>query len=224
MTGVYERALGDEANDLHPKLRERYTLDADDGALCVGRGEMDISRGTHVLPALYAMASQDLLFPEGGHGVPFTVKTVGFRDDAGDEALATVREFSFGRRRRRFDSLTVWDEDNERLLDFLGTDGLLVSELLPSVEAGALVVGSGRQWVRRDERYVRLPGLLAANVEVRDRYDDADERYHVDAVVENVLAGHVLSYRGSFTQEMETLDAVSDDFRPTHRLDALPPR
>ncbi|QCJ46707.1 DUF4166 domain-containing protein [Haloprofundus sp. MHR1] len=224
MTGVYERALGDGVDDLHPKVRERYALDADDDVLCVGRGEMDISRGTHVLPALYAMAPRNLLFPEGGHDVPFTVKTVGLRDDAGREALATIREFSFGRRRRRFDSLTVWDDENERLLDFLGTDGPLVSELLPSVDAGALVVGSGRQWVRRGERYARLPGPLAANVEVRDRYDDADERYHVDAVVENVLAGHVLSYRGAFGQERRTLDAVPDDLRPTRGLDVLPPR
>ncbi|WP_224449573.1 DUF4166 domain-containing protein [Haloprofundus salilacus] len=224
MTGVYERALGSEADELHPEVRERYVLDAEDDALCVGRGEMNISRGTHVLPALYAMASRNLLFPEAGNDVPFTLKTVGLRDDAGREALSTIRTFRFDHGRRRFDSLTVWDAENGRLLDFLGTGGLLVTELRPSVEAGALVVESGRQWVRRGDRYVRLPALLAASVEVRERYDDADERYHVDAVVENRLAGHVLSYRGTFTQETETLETIPDEFRPTRGLDALPPR
>jgi hypothetical protein len=170
------------------------------------------------------MTSRNLLFPEGGKRVPFTVQTVGYRTEAGYEALTTRREFAFARRRRRFDSLTVWDHENDRLLDFLGTGGLVVSELHPRVEAGALVVEGGRQWLRSGEDYVRLPGPLAASVEVRDRFDEADERYHVLATVENPLAGHILSYRGTFTQESRKLDTVPDDLRPTRNLTTLPPR
>jgi hypothetical protein len=212
MTGVYERALGDAADELHPMVRERYGIGPDDEVACVGRGRMDISRGTHVLPALYAMTTQDLLFPEGGHDVPFTVTTVGSGNEAGFEVLTTRREFEFDSTRRRFDSRTVWDAARERLFDFLGRDGLLASELRPRVEAGALVVESGRQWLRLGDRYLPIPEPLAASVEVRDRYDDADERYHVTAVIENPLAGHVLSYRGSFTQEMTDLDRVPEEF------------
>lgn len=221
MTGVYEHALGTEADDLHSKVRDRYALDADDTTASVGRGTMDISRGTHILPALYAMASRNLLFPEAGKTVPFSVTTFGCRTDGGDEALVTRREFAFPRRRRRFDSLTVWDDENERLLDFLGTGGLLVSELFPRVEAGALVVESGRQWLRRDDSYHRLPGPLAASVEVRDRFDETDEQYHVLATVENTLAGHVMSYRGAFTQEDCERDDV-DTTPTTQGLKVLP--
>ena len=224
MPGVYEHALDSAAADLHPNVRERYALGPDDALVCVGSGKMDISRGTHVLPALYAMTGQDLLFPEAGRKVPFTVTTAAYRTDAGFEALTTRREFAFPRTQRRFDSLTVWDDHHGRLLDFLGRDGHLVSELRPRVEAGALVVDGGRQWARLGDRYVRLPGPLAASVEVRDRYDDADERYHVLATVENPLAGHILSYRGSFTQEIRDVDAVPDDLRLGATLDTLPPR
>ncbi|SFK69696.1 protein of unknown function [Halogranum rubrum] len=221
MTGVYEHALGSEADDLHPKVRDRYAVDADGTTASVGRGTMDISRGTHVLPALYAMTPRNLLFPEAGKGVPFSVTTFGCRTDGDHEALVTRREFAFPRRRRRFDSLTVWDDENDRLLDFLGTGGLLVSELRPRVEAGALVVESGRQWLRRDDSYHRLPGPLAASVEVRDRFDEVDERYHVVATVENTLAGHILSYRGTFTQEDRERGDV-DTTPPTERLTTLP--
>lgn len=223
MTGVYEHALGAEVDELHQKVRERYSTDSEDDAICAGQGKMDISRGTHVLPALYAMAGRNLLFPEAGHDVPFSVRTAGFRNETGREVLATIREFKFGRKRRRFDSLTVWDADNERLLDFLGTDGLLVSELHPHVEAGALVVEAGKQWLRLGDRYVPMQGPLAVDVEVRDRYDDTDERYHVSATIENTLAGHVLSYRGAFTQEMERSETVPDDMRPTRGIKTLPP-
>lgn len=223
MTGIYERALGAEADELHRRVRERYSTDPEDDVIYVGRGKMDISRGTHVLPTLYAMAGRNLLFPEAGHDVPFSVRTAGFRDETGREVLATIREFTFGDKRRRFDSLTVWDAASERLLDFLGTDGLLVSELHPHVEAGALVVEAGRQWLRLGGQYIPMTGPLAVDVEVRDRYDTADERYHVTATIENTLAGHVLSYRGAFTQEMERIETIPKDMRPTRGVETLPP-
>lgn len=221
MTGVYERALGEAADDLHPKVRERYSIGTEDG-VTVGRGEMDVSRGTHVLPALYAMTARDMLFPEAGHDIPFSVTTVGYDLD-GHEAMTTRRTFEFGGKTRRFDSVTVWDADGERLLDFLGRGGPIATELHPRVEAGALVVEAGRQWVHLGDHYVRLPGPLAADVEVRDRYDDAGECYYVLATVENALAGHILSYRGSFTQELTERDEVAD-LRPIRRLPTLPPR
>jgi len=171
MTGVYERALAAAADDLHPQVRERYSLSPDDEVATVGSGLMDITRGALALPVLAVMPARNLLFPESGTDVPFTVTTAGYRTAAGHEALTTVREFDFGDRCRRFDSLTVWDDANGRLLDFLGTGGHVVSELQPRVEDGALVVAGGRQWVRLAGRYVRLPWPLAVDVTVRDRYE-----------------------------------------------------
>lgn len=34
MTSVYESALGDDFRRLHPRIRERYGFDSDDGAGC----------------------------------------------------------------------------------------------------------------------------------------------------------------------------------------------
>lgn len=228
MTGVYEYALGDRAGNLHPAVRDRYALGADDPVATVGSGRMEITRGTLALPALYAMPARNLLFPESGTDVPFTVTTVGHRTDDGYEALTTRREFEFDGTRRRFDSLTVWDPGDAttpgRLLDFLGTGGHVVSELHPRVEDGALVVAGGRQWVRAGGRYVRLPGPLAADVEVRDRYDEASDRFHVVATVESALAGTIMTYRGSFTQDDREMETVPDDLRPTRTVTPLPPR
>ncbi|WP_324664976.1 DUF4166 domain-containing protein [Haloarcula sediminis] len=222
MTGVYERALGEAADDLHPKVRERYALGPGDG-VTVGRGRMDISRGVHTLPALYAMTTRDMLFPEAGHDVRFAVTTVGY-ELGGNEAMTTRRVFNFDGTRRRFDSVTVWDEQNKRLLDYLGRGGLVATELHPRVEDGALVVEAGRQWLHRTGRYVALPDALAAGVEVRDRYDEAGERYHVLATVENPLAGHILSYRGTFTQASEARgDRDIERFKPMATLPKLPP-
>lgn len=222
MTGVYEAALGDGWRDLHPRVRKRYAVESADDVAGVGTGTMDVSRGVHVLPALALMPAANLLFPESGRDVPFTVVTVGGTDVAGREALATLREVRFPRTRRRFDSLTVWDDEGERLLDFLGTGGHLVAELRPRVEAGGLVVESGRQWLRAGGRYVRLPSPMAVDVTVRDRYDEVADRYHVDAVVESSLAGHVLGYRGTFTQSTVAREAVPATARPGEGARRLP--
>jgi len=223
MTGVYERALGEAAADLHPKVRSRYGLASDELVRCIGHGRMDISRGTHVIPVLAVLAHQNMLFPESGHDVPFTVTTIGYETAAGYEALTTSRVFEFSRRRRRFDSLTLWDDDNDRLLDFLGSDGRIVSELHPRVEAGALVVEAGRQWLRTDGRYIPLVGPMAVDVEVRDRYDETDDQYHVLATVENTLAGHIMSYRGAFTQKQTPVETVPPTLRLGDELSTLPP-
>jgi len=222
VTGVYERALGAAAADLHPNVRDRYSLGPADG-VTVGRGRMDISRGDYVFPALYAMTERDMLFPETGDDVRFAVMTVGYELD-GHEAMTTRRVFNFDGTRRRFDSVTVWDAANERLLDYLGRGGLVATELHPRVEDGALVVEAGRQWSHWTGRYVPLPGPMAAGVEVRDRYDEADERYHVLATVENPLVGHILSYRGTFTQADEPRgDHDVERLKPMSGLPKLPP-
>jgi hypothetical protein len=224
MTGIYEHALGSEVDELHPKVRERYSIDSDDNLISIGRGKMDISRGTHVLPALYVMPARNLLFPEAGDNVPFTLKTIGFREESGYEVLATIREFDFDQTHRRYDSLTVWDADNERLLDFLGTGGNLVAELNPRVEGGILIVESNRQWFRFDDQYVRLPESLAVSVKIRDRYDEVDDQFYVNAVIENALAGHVFSYRGMFTHETDEIESVPSDMQTTTEIYALPPK
>jgi hypothetical protein len=223
MTGVYEHALGEDAAALHPKVRERYGIASDDGVACIGRGEMDITHGALFLPVLAAMPAENLLFPETGEDVPFTVTTVGHRLPAGHEALTTRRAFEFGDRTRTFDSLTVWDADRGRLFDFLGTHGLVASELHPRVEDGALVVEGGKQWARPGGRYVPLPGALAAEVTVRDRYDADAGCFHVDASVHNGLAGELVTYRGEFTQEFREMDPVPADLRPVGGLSTLPP-
>jgi len=240
VTGVYEYALGDEADELHPKVRERYGLGPDEEYATVGRGLMDITRGTLALPVLYAMPVRNLLFPESGADVPFSVTTVGFRDPMGYEALTTRREFEFDGKVRKYDSLTVWDAgrtsssepsvadapddaDRGRLLDFLGTGGHVVSELHPRVEDGALVVEGGKQWTRVGDRYLPTPGPLAVDVTVRDRYDESDECFYVTATVESSLAGHVLGYEGSFTHEQRAMETVPPDLRPTTGIDPLPP-
>ncbi|MDZ7745229.1 MAG: DUF4166 domain-containing protein [Halobacteriales archaeon] len=220
MTGVYAAKLGDEADNLHQRVRDRYALASTDDSVCVGRGEMDITRGTLVLPGLYAMPHWNLLFPERGEAVPFTVTTAGV-EVAGREALITQRAFTFESTTRRFDSLTVYDDDRDRLFDFLGRGGHIVSELHPRVESGELVIEGGKQWARVAGRYLPLAGPMAATVEVRDNFLDSEDCFRVRAEVTNPLVGEILGYSGTFTQTTESRETES--LRPGATPTTLPP-
>lgn len=224
MTGVYARALAEAAADLHPKVQERYGRGSGPDVVTVGRGEMDVDSGTLALPALYAMTTQDLLFPETGTDVPFTVTSAEYRTDAGHQVLGMRREFEFDGTVRRFDDRTLWDADGGRLLDYLGSGGHLVSELHPVVEDGALVVEGGRQWLRVGGRYVRLPGPLAADVAVRDHYDDDAARYGVQVELRSPVAGELASFDGRFSQEQYPDRDVPEALRPDYDFTPLPPR
>lgn len=224
MKSVYARALGEAAADLHPKVRERYGTEIEDAVVCVGNGRMDIDHGSLALPALYTMTTQNILFPETGEGVPFTVTSAEYRTDAGHQVLGMRREFTFEGTVRRFDSRTLWDAADQRLLDFLGSSGRLVSELHPRVEDGALIVEGGRQWLRVGRRYLRLPGPLAADVRVRDHYDDDAERYGVHATLQSALTGEILSYDGTFTQELDADREIPAYLRPSVDFETLPSR
>lgn len=219
MTGVYAAKLGAETDHLHRRVRDRYALDSTDDSVCVGRGEMDITRNTLLLPGLYAMPHWNLLFPERGEAIPFTVTTAGV-EVAGREALITQRAFSFESTTRRFDSLTVHDDDRDRLFDFLGRGGHIVSELHPRVESGELVIEGGKQWARVAGRYLPLAGPMAATVEVRDNFLDSEDRFRVRAEVTNPLVGEVLGYSGKFTQKTESRE--TDSLRPGATPTTLP--
>lgn len=219
MTGVYASKLGDETDHLHQRVHDRYALESTDDRVCVGRGKMDITRGTLLLPGLYAMPHWNLLFPERGDAVPFTVTTAGV-EVAGNEALITQRAFDFESTTRRFDSLTVYDDDRDRLFDFLGRGGHIVSELHPRVESGELVIKGGKQWAWVAGRYLPLAGPMAATVEVRDNFLDGEDRFRVRAEVTNPLVGEILGYSGKFTQKIESRDTES--LRPSAKPTTLP--
>lgn len=209
MTSVYESALGDDFEKLHPRLRERYGFDSGDGVAHVGRGRMErVESNPIARPILALLARRDLPFPETGRDVPFSTRTDTFEDADGNETLVLLRGFEVGRD-RRFDARMTYDPERGCVVDALGRAGRLVTELHPSVgEDGALLIRAGRQWLRAGGRSWPVPRLLRASVDVEEGYDDAADRYLIDVTVTSPLIGFVFGYSGTFTAERVSCDAV----------------
>lgn len=206
MTGLFRRALGESWDDLHPKVRERYGVVADEDREVVGSGEMSrLRRSTLALPALWLGTFDDFVFPESGTDVPFTITTEAFVDDEGFEALFLRRRFELGRTREFVDTLR-WNPARNCVTDMFGRRGLMVSDLHFGVEGDRLALSIGRQWLRVGGRYLPVPGPLAAGGTLYDWYDEETGRYNVAADIENPLIGTVFGYEGEFDNEFRAVD------------------
>lgn len=145
MTSPFERALDDEWGDLHPRLRERYDLEADDDRTAVGRGRMShLTHNALALPVLWLGTTRNFLFPEDGWDVPFEIRTDAFTDARGHGALTLRRRFGTDPT-RRFDDTMRWNPERGCITDLFGTDGRVAADVHLSVADGGLVIELGDQ-------------------------------------------------------------------------------
>lgn len=216
MTSIYRRALGDRFDDLHPELQRHYDLHSSDGIAHVGRGRMaEIRRGPwYVRPALALGARWHLLFPERGSSIPFRLRNYAYRDRFDREAVAWIREFSLPTE-RRFDAAMVYSERRGGIVDYLGTRGNPVTDLHLSVaEDGGLRIRSDRMRLFAGPVRLPLPQTIAGTADVREWYDEDEDRFRVSVSVSNPVVGELSGYRGWFELEAVSIDRVPPDARP----------
>jgi len=197
-TALFERELGEEWEQLHPQVQDRYGLVAGEDRQAVGRGTMSqLDSHTLAFPALWLLSFDDVLVPESGTEVPFTITTTAFIDEAGHEALFLSRQFETEPPRRFVDTLR-WNPKRQCLTDLLGRRGLIAVDITLEEADGALALTLGRQWLRAGDSYLPLPKACSVRGTLRDWYDDDREQFRVAADVESPLLGGLFGYDGRF--------------------------
>ena len=209
MTSIFERALGDDFDRLHPMMKRRFGVGLDSAEACVGRGVMTtIRRGPWwTIPFLQIGRLRNILIPDIGADVPFVIENYPYRDPLGRETVTFVREYRIGAHRRRFDATMILDQD--RIVDYLGTHQHLAVDLQLSVDQdGGLLLTSGAQRFYEGPIGFRFPMIFSGRARLREYFDDADQRFRVDLEVHNRWFGFLFGYRGSFECEwMPATDA-----------------
>jgi hypothetical protein len=121
-TSVFARAMGEDFTRLHPMLQRRFGVGLESGYACVGRGTMTrVRRGPWwTIPFLHIGRVRNILVPETGRDVPFTIENYPYRDPFGRETVTFVRYFRMPRAERRFDATMILGPDG-RIVDYLGT-------------------------------------------------------------------------------------------------------
>ncbi|MFF9621346.1 DUF4166 domain-containing protein [Streptomyces griseosporeus] len=202
MTSIFRTVMGADFDRLHPQLRRRFSVGLASGEACTGRGVMTrIWHGpSYVKPFLLLGATRNILVPRTGRNVPFTIENVPYTDSFGRETVTFVRTFHLPGRARRFDAQMVLGRQGDRIVDYLGTHQHLASELRFHAEPdGSLLIRSGEHRFREGPVDVRVPELIGATAEVRERYDDTAGRFRIQVRVVNRHFGPLFGYEGSFT-------------------------
>ncbi len=218
MTSIYQRALGERFNDLHPQIQRRFGFSSADAVCSIGTGVMDrVWHGApYTLPFLWLGSWRSIMFPESGRDVPFRIHNYAYKDRFGRETVTWIREFD-GRRPRRFDATMIHSEERGLIVDYLGTHQHLAVDIhLDVADNGGLRLRSGEQRFYEGPVGFRFPLLFSGVAEVCEWFDETSGRFHIDVHVRNDVWGPLFGYTGSFTCEWRAAapDSVPPTFRP----------
>jgi hypothetical protein len=219
VTSIFQEALGNDFERLHPQMQWRFGFSSADDVCHVGRGVMhEVWRGAWwTLPFLLIGSSRRVLFPSRGEQVPFTIENYAYTDCFGRETVTFSRRFRMKRRVRAFDATMIMSEQRGTIVDYLGSHQHLAVVLHCSVdEDGALCLRSSAQRFYEGPVAFRFPLLFSGVAHVREWWDDATERFNIDVDVRNRYFGKLFGYRGSFTvtQRPCTRDEIPLDVLP----------
>jgi hypothetical protein len=214
---IFAAALGSDFDRLHPMMQRRFGVSLAAGYACVGTGVMtSISRGPWwTVPFLQFGRLRNILVPDIGTDVPFTIENHAYRDPFGRETVTFVRKYRTERRPGRFDATMVLDHDRGVVVDYLGTHQHLAVDLdLAVTSSGALHLRSGAQRFYEGVIGFRFPMLASGYADLVESYDDAIDAYRVRLRVTNRRFGFLFGYEGTFTCDFPAATAVPADLLP----------
>lgn len=216
MTSIFERALGDDFGRLSPMMQRRFGVGLDAGYACVGTGVMSrIRRGAWwVVPFLHIGKLRNILIPDVGENVPFTIENYPYIDPFGRETVTFVREYQVRRRPSRFDATMILSEG--RILDYLGTHQHLAVDLDLTVEAdGSLHLMSDEQRFY-EGRFIRFkfPMIFSGRADLHESFDEVAQVYRISMQVTNSVFGFLFGYEGEFRCEFPEAKDAPNRLKP----------
>nr|WP_280702452.1 DUF4166 domain-containing protein [Kitasatospora sp. GP82] len=192
-------------------MQRRFGFSSRDRIACIGTGRMErIWHGSRLVTPFLRLGSRfNILFPERGRDIPFSIANYAYRDSFGRETVTFVRTFQFTRPRRFDATMIASDCRPGTVIDYLGTHQHLAVDLAFRVSPlGGLVITSGDQRVSALPGSPRCPDALTGRATVHEWFDDGLGRFRIDVRVSNPVVGPVIGYRGSFTTDYLPVDSA----------------
>ena len=211
MNSIYQKALGADFERLHPHIQKRFGFSSQDKIAAIGSGVMEqIWHGPfYTLPFLYVGTWRNIMFPQRGRNIPFTIENYAYLDRFGRETVTWLRKFNFNNQTRRFDATMIYSEQRQRIVDYLGTHQHLAVDVDLAVDSnGGLRLRSGEQRFYEKPFAFRFPMLFSGIAEVCEWYDDEVQKFMIEVRVKNKVWGDLFGYRGSFEVIYKPVDPL----------------
>lgn len=201
MTSIYQRVLGNDFKNLHPKIQERFGFASDDRIGSIGKGIMEqVWYGKwFTLPFLKIGTWRNIMFPQKGEQIPFSIENYAYQDSYGRETVTWVRSYQFPKRVRRFDATMIYSERKNKIIDYLGTHQHLAVEIdMYVTENGGMGLRSGEQYFYEGPLGFKFPMAFSGYADVCEWYDEEKEKFRIDVKVNNTIFGPLFGYSGFF--------------------------
>ena len=195
----FQCALGDAVHTLAPKVKEHVLQPP--GTVVTYRGRMRVSRDGGWRGALAGWLLRvgvfaRTMFPETGDNIDFEMEhTVSSHSDD-SLSMTWIRTFHFDGVSRRFDALMRF-RPAQPYVDWRGAFGCLQVELWPKTRDGAIVVTSGREWLRLGFCRIPIPAWLRGRPEVWE-WEEPDGTLWIRVEIRNTVLGRLFGYEGSY--------------------------
>ncbi len=205
---VYQLAMGTDFALLQPELQHYFSLtpgeENDGGATVTGVGSGTFKVAGCPVPVLRPFlgltSSDNALFPEYQHHVPFTIENRASRTAGGLPQLTAIRTLHFENRTRVMEDRTSWDVNLGKAVGALGRSGRLLTDVACSAGAdGRMRIISRRSRLAAGRRSVPLPPVFEAAAFTEQWWDESEHRFRIRTKVIQRQLGTVLEYDGSFT-------------------------
>lgn len=209
---IFRQALGPEFDRLHPMLQRRFGVDPAAGYACIGHGVFaEVRRGAWwTVPFLKLGAFRNILFPDSGTNVPFTIENYPYVDGFGRPTVTFARTLEVRPGKlRRFDATMVFSPERGGVVDYLGTHQHLATDLQLAVrEDGSLHLRSTE--LRFSEGRIRftVPRLFSGSADLYESWDEDRQHFSIQLQVRNPIFGFLFGYRGEFSCEFPAAAAA----------------
>lgn len=189
-------------------MQQRFGLSSKSGQFMLGRGKMEKiwNGGLHTIPFLYTGTFRNIMFPETGRNIPFTIENYAYLDNFGRETVTWIRQFYFKNKVRHFDATMIYSESQQKIIDYLGTKQHLAVDIDMKVNPdGSVTIQSGNQRFYEGKVAFKFPELFSGNAEVNERYDEAMDVFRISVKVSNKYFGDLFGYNGYFKAEFKAV-------------------
>jgi len=213
MTSIYQQQLGKEFDRLHPKIQQRFGFCSSDKIASIGSGVMDeITFGRlYTVPFLYIGTWRNIMFPQRGKNIPFTIENYSYQDQFGRETVTWIRKYQFPNKQRRFDATMILSKQRQCIIDYLGTHQHLAVDIHLSVSPqGGMQLRAAEQRFYEGPIAFKFPMLFSGYANVHEWFDDDTGKYRISVEVVNKTWGKLFGYNGSFDVEYVNIASKKD--------------
>lgn len=199
---IYRDLFGEDFNRLHPKLKQRYSLNI--GETFHATGTMySIHTGPAILKPVYQLFTlNQFLFPESGKNIPFSLSNHSYLNEQAHIEVVWERNFTFPNATRTFIATMHIDPIQNEAKDYLGSPAVLNSPIQFDVTGeGFLMMRSTQQNALLGALEIPVPQIVGGKVSVPEGYDDVRDVFTIHVSIYHQLFGTMMSYAGEFKEQ-----------------------